>query len=53
MSNKQFLVLVGAMIVLLIGAIGVEHYHTCQEKGGVYCQRGPGKYGIPTFPTAR
>jgi hypothetical protein len=41
MTNKQFIALFGTVIVLLIGAILLERYRDCQEKGGDYCKLGP------------
>jgi hypothetical protein len=34
MSNSQFIAVVGAVILLLIGILLFERYADCQEKGG-------------------
>jgi len=48
MTNKQFLTIVAFVIVLLLGAILLEHYRLCQEKGGEYCWPGA-TMSIPSF----
>jgi hypothetical protein len=36
MSNSQFIAVVGAVILLLIGILLFERYADCQEKGGSF-----------------
>jgi hypothetical protein len=48
MTNKQFIALLGTVIVLLIGAMLLERYRDCQEKGGDVCWTGP-SVPVPSY----
>jgi hypothetical protein len=41
MSNKQITILLAAIILFLIGALGIERVRECREKGGAACDLSP------------
>jgi hypothetical protein len=39
MSNRAFLALVAAIIVVLVGALAINRFQACMEHGGKACPR--------------
>jgi hypothetical protein len=39
MSNRAFLALVAAIIVVLVGALAIQKFQACMELGGKACPR--------------
>jgi hypothetical protein len=37
MSNRAFLALVGAVIVVLVGVLAMQKFEACMERGGKAC----------------
>jgi hypothetical protein len=48
MSNKTFLVIIGAVIIVLLGAMLMRKYEECAEQGGKACPRS--RYGRSLDP---
>lgn len=41
MTDKQFIVVVGTILLMLFIFMGVERYRDCQQFGGEYCKLAP------------
>ncbi len=41
MTTQQFLITSIVVLLILFGALGIERYRQCQERGGLFCEPGP------------